>query len=789
MKIDKRIISKSLPPIVAILVFVIISSIYFSPQLKGYLLKQSDIDQFLGMSKEISDFREKYDSEPLWTNSMFAGMPAYQISTKHFNIVSLLKDSILKIIPRPIGYMFFLMLGFYILLLCFDVNPWLAMIGAIVFGLSSLNILYLATGHNSKIHAISFIPPLIGSIIYSYRKNLLKGSVMLSIFVCLHLSANHIQMTYYMIFLILAILIVEFFHFLKKNLLPKFLKISGVLLLAGILGVIPTISNLIVTYEYSEHTIRGKSELTISANKNESTKTDALDSDYIKRYSLGFGEIWSVAIPNIKGGKSGLLGYDDEIMKKVPSKYQNEIANKYSYWGEQYASGGAFYFGASIFFLFILAMFFVKDKIKWALLSVSVLALILSMKYSSVTDFFINYFPLFSKFRDTKMMLILAQLSFPLLGILFLNHLLKHKIDKKKFLYVTISVSGLFILFYVMPTVFFDFFSYDEVQQYHSQINKYKGNQNALLQLEEINSEISNARESIFKSDVLRSLLYILVLATLVYLLIIRVLKEKAFIAILAIILVFDLWTVDKRYLNNEKKGRKYNQWVDSYKYRNPFQATSADIGILNNELEANPILKQKINDEIGQFKNDKKLKSSEIKIEKEKLIFRELNFATNYRVLALQNPFISSRESYYHKSIGGYHGAKLKNFQEVVEFYIGKEHAAIINILNEKKSIEAVQYVLKNHTPILNMLNTKYLIYNQGAPPIINPFHFGNAWFVEQIKFAENADEEILSLSGFSSFDVCKISLNAAASQAKSTSFTFTTTAVRFAGGIIYIN
>ena len=202
MKIDKRIISKSLPPIVAILVFVIISSIYFSPQLKGYLLKQSDIDQFLGMSKEISDFREKYDSEPLWTNSMFAGMPAYQISTKHFNIVSLLKDSILKIIPRPIGYMFFLMLGFYILLLCFDVNPWLAMIGAIVFGLSSLNILYLATGHNSKIHAISFIPPLIGSIIYSYRKNLLKGSVMLSIFVCLHLSANHIQMTYYMIFLI-----------------------------------------------------------------------------------------------------------------------------------------------------------------------------------------------------------------------------------------------------------------------------------------------------------------------------------------------------------------------------------------------------------------------------------------------------------------------------------------------------------------------------------------------------------------------------------------------------------
>ncbi|OFX26548.1 MAG: hypothetical protein A2041_13300 [Bacteroidetes bacterium GWA2_31_9b] len=749
MKTEITFIKRNIPHIIAIFIFIIISAIYFFPQLNGYRLNQSDHINALGMSKEISDFREQYHSEPLWTNSAFGGMPAYQISTKNSNVINSIKNSILEIIPRPIGYMFFLMIGFYILLLCFNVNPWLAILGAVAFGLSSLNILYLETGHNSKVHAISFIPPLIGSIIYAYRKNYLIGSSLLSVFVCLHLTANHLQMTYYLLYIIIAILLVEFYSFFKNRLLPKFLKISSILLLAGILGALPSISNLIVTYEYGKYTTRGKSELTISSDNKADNKiqNNALDSDYIKEYSLGFGEVWSLVIPNIKGGEMGLLGNNKGIMENVSPNNKNTVAQQASYWGEQNSSGGAFYFGASIFLLFVLGMFFVKDKIKWALFAVSLLAIILSWKYSNILDWFIKYIPLFSKFRDTKMILILAQVSFPLLGFLFLNRIMKSEINRRQFLYVSFSLIGLLLLFYVIPSVLFGFLSNGEIIQFDNLLENYKTNPNVLLQIGDLKNEIINARIDIFKKDCLRSLLFIVATASIVYLFILNKIKERSFILILGVLILIDLWGVDKRYLNNEKNGLQYIDWVKSFNYQNPYQASIADKEILNHEISLAPSLKQNIENEVSLLNNKKGLKSKDFTIEKEKIQFRELNFSTNYRVFSLLNPFSNSRTSYYHKSIGGYHGAKLKVYQELISFYISNEYTEIIKVLNTSPDNDKIYELLKYNIPILNMLNTKYIIYNLSAPPIVNPYHYGNAWFVQNIKIVENADEEVIAL------------------------------------------
>ncbi len=749
MEKNKIFEKKILPHIVAILVFITVSAVYFYPRLDGQRINQSDVIQNIGMKKEIEDFRDKYDSEPLWTNSMFGGMPAYQISGKNTNIISSIKNIILKIIPRPVGYMFILMAGFYILLLCFNINPWIAIVGGLAFGLASFNILYLATGHNAKVHAISFIPPLVGSIIYAYRKNFLTGSALLSIFTCLHLSANHVQMTYYLIYFLIAVIIVEFIRHLNNNLLPKFFKISAFLLLAGILGVLPAISNLIVTNEYGKHTTRGKSELTISPENMEKSSNDALDSEYIKRYSLGYGELWSLVIPNVKGGSNGYLGQKEKIMEKVPEEYKRSIFQQSSYWGEQYGSGGAFYYGASVFLLFILGIFFAKDNIKWALLSVSLLAIILSLKYDVVVDFFIEHVPLFNKFRDTKMMLILVQVSFPLLGALFLKRLIDNRIEKEMFLGVWIGLGAIFIVFYLAPALLFDFLSRNETQQINAQLENFRNDPVTLGQFEAWKNVLVDARIRIFRKDCLRSLFFILATGVVIFLFIERKLEETTFLVFMCVLVLIDLWGVDKRYLNNKKKGAKYIQWVDSYRYSNPFKAAQADLAILANETENDPLLKQKIDNEVNKLKKDRKLRMAEFRNEQEKVRFRELNFSTNYRILSLQNPFNESRTSYYHKSIGGYHGAKLKKYQELIEFQISKEISYIVNVFNSEYTNESIQKLLKDDIPVLNMLNTKYIIFNPSESPLVNPYCYGNAWFVNNLKFVSNADEEILSLSG----------------------------------------
>ncbi|MCB2194277.1 MAG: YfhO family protein [Bacteroidetes bacterium] len=681
--IKNNILSKLIPHIVAVLIFLVLSAIYFSPQLKGDILYQHDNLQAMGMSKEVRDFRAQTGEEALWTNSAFGGMPAYQISVKDSNLINSFKNFLNKVIPRPLGYLFFLMLGFYILLLCFDVNPWVSIIGAIAFGFASLNILYLGAGHNAKINAISFIPPIIGGIYFTYRKNLYLGAALTALFLGLHIAANHFQITYYLLFLILAVIVVEFYYSYRKKGLSRFVKASIILLLVGLFGVLTNFSKLYLTYNYSKHTTRGESELTISAdqNKRSEAENDALDRDYIKQYSLSHGEVWSLVIPDVKGGKMNLIGNKKDILDNVDPQYRNMVAQQASYWGEQMSSGGAFYFGASVFLLFLLGMFFVKDKIKWALFAVSLLAVFLSWKHSSLVDWFIDNFPLYNKFRDTKMMLILAQLSFPLLGMLFVNRLLSNPIDKKRFLYVSGGLLGLLILFYIMPTVWFSFFSTGEVTQFNKLMANYKGNPNAISQIRDLKAEIVNARVDIFKQDVLRSLFFIAATASVVYLFMIKKLKRNSFIVILALIVLVDLWFVDRRYLNDDNFQSKRQA-------KEPFQMTQADKYILQDQ-------------------------------------------DPNFRVYNLTlNTFSDASTSYFHKSIGGYHGAKLKRYQELIEFQISK-----------------------NNMDVLNMLNTKYFIVpDQNKQPIAqyNPEALGNAWFVEEYRIVPNANEEITALSSF---------------------------------------
>lgn len=747
----KENLKKLLPHLIAVVTFIVLSAVYFYPQLEGFQLQQGDTERAIGISKEIGDFRTKYGKEPLWTNSSFSGMPAYQISTKYSNYVTSIENGIiLKPFSRPIGYVLLAMVAFYILLLCYDISAWMSLIGAVAFGFSSIFVLYLVGGHNSKVHAIALIPLVIGSLLLAYRKNYIMGALLLSFFLCLQIAANHLQMTYYSLFLIAAIVIVEFVIHLKNKLLLKFLKVSAVLVVAVILGILPTFSGIYTTYEYSKYSTRGKSELTISPGSSgtasKQSTQDALDPGYITQYNMTPGETWSLVIPNVKGGAETYIGNRKDIMENVNPQYKDYVAQYPTYWGEQEFSGGPFYFGASMFVLFMLGLIFIKDPIKWAFLAASALGVVLAWKSGAFIDFFINHFPAFNKFRDTKFTLILVQISFPFLGVLFLKEIFERKIDKKKLLYAVLAINGILLLFYVMPGAFFSFVTSAESDSFSNQLAKIGNNPEYQNQYNIFISELENARIAIFKKDVLRSLFFALTISGLVYIFVLGKLKKNYLLVGIGVLVLLDLWLVDKRLLNNEEKGNSYQMWVDKQRYYNPFRATMADNFILSNELTSNPSLRSKIDSAVNQELT--KVKPQESELQKERLEFRELGFATDYRVLFAPNPFSNGEVSYFHKALGGYHGAKLKKYQELIDFYLSNENNKIINALRDSTfNNEKLTTLLRTQIPVLNMLNTKYIIYNPGAAPFVNPYTNGNCWFVKDVKYVPSADDEMLSL------------------------------------------
>lgn len=741
-----------IPHAVAILMIFLVSAGFFATQFKGYNLRQMDHDNYLGMSKEIADYYTKSNAETFWTNSMFSGMPGYQIHVRtpwYVDVLNALRIGFNSIFEMPFGIVVVGMLGFYLLLYWFGVNAWLALIGAIAFGLSSINILFLAGGHNSKVIAISLIPPLVGALFYAFRKDYLKGALLVAVFTSLHVSANHLQMTYYLLFLIAGIVIFEAVKLYLSSGIKQALKITGFVAIAGLIGIIPASSSILSTYKYGNYTTRGKSELTIDENQKPKEKNSqaALGKDYIKEYSMGTGETWSIVVPNIKGGTAGYIKNEPKLLEKVSPQMKEMVGSRSTYWGEQRFSGGAFYFGAAIFLLVVLSLFFLKDKIKWVFLGVSLLSIMLSWKYGAILDWFIDSFPGFNKFRDTKMMLILPQLLFPLLAILFVNQLVKEQIAVKKIAYVSVGVLAFFGLLYLAPDTFFSFNSQEEQQFFKEQMQNYAGNSGVQAQLAQFDKELTEVRIAIMQSDLQRTIFVMLLTALVIILFASRKMKAWMLYLALGIIVLADLWQVDKRYLNDEKVGSQYVHWVPEFEYYNPIRTTQADVQILNAELNANPAMKTQIISQLSSLQTESGLDQNQINIEKEKEAFRLLNLNTNYRVFSLSNPFANSQPSYFHKSIGGYHGAKLKKYQEVIDFHLWKEYSVLAGM--EKKGFDPnmAQMYLEQEGNVLNMLNTKYIAYNQGGAVFENKSRFGNAWFVKSINFAENADKEILAL------------------------------------------
>ncbi|MCK5776490.1 MAG: hypothetical protein KAH25_09945 [Bacteroidales bacterium] len=680
-----------LPYIVAIIVFIILSLAFLNPILEGKRIKQSDITIFKGMSKEIIDFRAENDSEPLWTNGMFGGMPAYQISTLYPGNLMKTVDKVFRLnLPTPVYLMFFYFLGFFILLVVLGVDPWLALIGSFAYAFSSYLIILFEAGHNSKAHALAYIPPVIAGIILTYRGKFLLGGILTAFFAAIEISANHFQITYYLLLFIIVLGGFILYDHIKQNMLPRFVKATGVLMVAALLAILPNITNLWVTSEYSALSMRGKSELVKEGN----VQTSGLDKDYATQWSYGIGESWSLLFPNAKGGGSGALAANKEAMEKVDPRMRQAFAQNRisSYWGDQPFTSGPTYVGAIIVFLFVLGLFYVKGYLKWALLAGTIMSLMLAWgkNFMPLTELFLDYFPLYNKFRAVSMILVLAEFTMPVLAILALWEVVKNpniiKQKQREFFIAFGATGGLLLVFYIIPKVFFSFLSQMEAAQ-------LLGNANAT----EFVKNMEAARISIFKADVIRSFTFIFLMAAVLYLYSLSKIKKTILYVSFAVLLLADMYTVARRYVNEDSFDRKKN-------VEHPYTKSVADKAILQ----------------------DKSL---------------------DYRVLNLGNPFNDGGTSYFHKSIGGYHSAKLGRYQDLIDFRLQSEIQAVTAALQSASGMQAVTEQLRN-SPSVNMLNTKYIIYNPAVRPIINPYANGNAWFVKDIVWADNANDEIDKLA-----------------------------------------
>lgn len=504
-------IKSLLPHLIAVLMFVILPSIYFSPLYNGYTLKQSDIRQFQGMSKEIFDYKLSHNGEQtMWTNAMFGGMPSYQISvTQDSNLLTTL-DQVIKLgLPRPVGILFISMLGFYILGLCLRINPWLSMIGAVAYGFSTINILYLGAGHMSKVNAIAYMAPAIGGLILAFRGRWLLGAGLFALFMGLNISANHLQMTYYLAFILVAVALTEVIRIVLAKDLKYLTRAIPALALASVLALLANASLLLPTLEYSKYTTRGTSELSIKPKAaSQSMEKEGLASSYILEYNYGENELLSIYAPNAKGGKNDYIANNPEALANVDYNYSEQVGQMDQYWGGQRMSGGAFYFGVVMLVLFVLGLIFLKDALRWPFLALSILVIFLaSNQMNFLNEFFINDFPMYNKFRDSKMMLVLMQIMVPSLGLLFLDRMIKNEgiLGQKKHWFIGMGAVALlgFILM-TSPSLSGDFLSKQEVKQFAeaskqakdaSQITYYQGLRQALI----------DTRIGIYKADMQRS--------------------------------------------------------------------------------------------------------------------------------------------------------------------------------------------------------------------------------------------------------------------------------------------
>jgi hypothetical protein len=764
-----------LPHLIALLLFVILPSIYFSPVYQGYSLKQSDIRQFQGMSKEIFDYKLANDGkQTMWTNAMFGGMPSYQISaTQDSNLLTTL-DQVIKLgLPRPVGILFISMLGFYILGLCLRINPWLAMIGALGYGFSTINILYLGAGHMSKVNAIAYMAPALGGLILAFRGRWLLGAGIFALFMGLNISANHLQMTYYLAFILVAVSIAETVRLGIEKQWLNLGKTIGALAFASVLALVSNAGLLLPTLEYSKYTTRGTSELTIKSKEaSQSLAKEGLASSYILEYNYGKNELLSIYAPNAKGGKNDYISNNPDALANIDYNYAEQVGQMDQYWGGQRMSGGAFYFGVVMLVFFLLGLMFVKDALRWPFLALSLLTLYLaSNQMNFFNDFFINHFPMYNKFRDSKMMLVLLQIMIPALGLLFFDRMLKGEglVGQKKhwFIGMGVLVLAAFILM-TSPSISGDFLSKQEVQQFAdaskqakdaSQISFYQGLRQALI----------DTRIGIYKADMQRSFFLVLLALGLVFVLIRTQMNRMLIMALAGVFVLADQLSVAKRYLNNDDSTGSYKSYQTEDEASAPYQVSMADLSILNNE-KVPGALAEKLKIAYQDFEYYKNLTDQQTL--DYYAAFGALNLSSSYRVLNVNGTMAETNTSFFHKSIGGYHGAKLKRFQEFVDFHfpaaVGTLNAAMNTSKNEKfrtlalpadmtqeqaqkifDTISVAELQLTGAAEYLNMLNTKYVVLNPNQKAVLNTNANGPAWFVSNVKIAADANQEMTLSAG----------------------------------------
>jgi hypothetical protein len=683
----KNKIKPILPHLIAVLLFMVVSFVYFYPVLEGKVLKANDSTVSKINSKEIQDFREKNGREPLWTNSIFSGMPAYLISTRYPGNLIKYADTFLRMFKMPVSVLFLSMLGFYILLLIFEVDPWLAMAGAMAYGLSSFFFQILGAGHNTQAIALAYVAPMIGGIYYTYRHDALKGALFTTFILALEIQANHPQITYYALICLLIFGIVEFVYSLKNKSVVKFFKTSALLIIPFIIAIGINFASLYTTYEYGKYSIRGKSDLT-GENVNS---TSGLNKDYITNWSYGVDETFNLLIPNYKGGSSRPFDRTSETYKILSQNNNQAAANELQkYWGTQPGTDGPHYVGAIVFFLFVLGLILIKGPEKWWLLAATILSIMLAWgkNFMPFSNLFIDYFPGYNKFRAVTMTLVIAEFCIPLLGFLALRDIFNGTTTKKEIirgLKIAAGITvGFILLIIIFPGIAGSFLGQNE--------SEYPGwLKNALI----------TDRKVLLRSDAVRSLVFILLSSGVILGFIFEKLRKEYAILIITVLVVLDLWTVDKRYLDADRFERQST-------IQKSFTPSVADAFILKDRSQ--------------------------------------------HRVLNLQSPFNdNSPTSYFHKSIGGYHGAKMERYQELIDSCIYPELGAFGGAAKKAQSFEELQTAFNNTSaPALNMLNTKYVIFNPTFPPLINLNALGNAWFVEKPVIVENANKEISLMNFF---------------------------------------
>ncbi len=697
---------KLLPDLIAILAFVLLSFAYFFPaDIENRILFQHDTAAGAGAGQEVKEYYEQTGERSRWTNSLFGGMPMYQIAPSYDSTKSLqwVQKAYQLFLPDYVCLTFMLMLGFYILLRVFGIPVWLAGLGGIMWAFSSYFFILISAGHIWKFITLAYVPPTIAGIVLAYRGKLLWGGILTALFVALQITSNHVQMSYYFFFVILFFVGAYFEKAWRTKTLPQFFKASAVLIVAALVGIAANVSNLYHTYAYSKETMRGKSELVQTGDATKQTSS-GLDRDYITQWSYGIDETLTLLVPNFKGGASAALSQSETAMSKANPMYSSLYGSLTQYFGTQPMTSGPVYVGAFVLFLFVLGCFIVKGPLKWALIGATFFSIVLSWgkNFMPLTDFFIDYVPLYNKFRAVSSILVIAEFTIPLLAIFALKRLLEEpeilKQEKKPLGISLLLTAGIALLLAVAPgSIGSGYVPAQEAQMLQNAVNQQMIPAN---ELSGILANLGEIRAELVSSDALRSFIIIGIGCSLLWLYASGKLRSSLTIAGITILCLADMWGVNKRYLNDA-------QFVPHSIRTETFTKTNTD----------------------------------ELILQDTSLDYRVLNFATS--------TFDDNNTSYWHKSVGGYHPAKLRRYQEMIEHHISPEmqaaYKAIATAGGEMDSVDA------NKFRILNMLNTKYFIFPAGQQrqtvPILNPHTYGNAWFVNKVQYVNNANEEIDAL------------------------------------------